>query len=42
MDYFRRFRFLFAAPAFDADDLEGLRSLGPGSTTPPPTSVTGR
>ena len=25
MDYFRRFTFLFAAPAFDADDLEGLR-----------------
>src|SRR5215472_13424890 len=25
MDYFRRFTFLFAAPTFDADDLEGLR-----------------
>jgi ornithine decarboxylase len=25
MDYFRRFNFLFAAPAFDADDLEGIR-----------------
>ena len=25
MDYFRRFNFLFAAPAFDADDLEGVR-----------------
>ena len=25
MDYFRRFNFLFAAPAFDADDLEGMR-----------------
>ena len=25
MDYFRRFTFLFAAPDFDADDLEGLR-----------------
>src|SRR5215813_1375973 len=25
MDYFRRFTFLFAAPAFDTDDLEGLR-----------------
>jgi hypothetical protein len=25
MDYFRRFTFLFAAPAFDADDLEGIR-----------------
>jgi ornithine decarboxylase/arginine decarboxylase len=25
MDYFRRFTFLFAAPNFDADDLEGLR-----------------
>ena len=25
MDYFRRFTFLFAAPAFDADDLEGVR-----------------
>jgi len=25
MDYFRRFTFLFAAPVFDADDLEGLR-----------------
>jgi ornithine decarboxylase/arginine decarboxylase len=25
MDYFRRFNFLFAAPAFDADDLDGIR-----------------
>ncbi len=25
MDYFRRFTFLFAAPTFDADDLEGVR-----------------
>src|SRR5262245_32474848 len=25
MDYFRRFNFLFAAPAFDADDLDGMR-----------------
>ncbi|WP_420134900.1 Orn/Lys/Arg decarboxylase N-terminal domain-containing protein [Rhodopseudomonas sp.] len=25
MDYFRRFTFLFSAPTFDADDLEGLR-----------------
>lgn len=25
MDYFKRFNFLFAAPVFDADDLEGLR-----------------
>ncbi|MBV9533132.1 MAG: amino acid decarboxylase, partial [Bradyrhizobium sp.] len=25
MDYFRRFTFLFAAPAFDDDDLEGVR-----------------
>jgi ornithine decarboxylase len=25
MDYFRRFTFLFAAPVFDADDLEGIR-----------------
>src|SRR6202142_3912593 len=25
MDYFRRFTFLFAAPVFDNDDLEGLR-----------------
>ncbi|MGU3495082.1 Orn/Lys/Arg decarboxylase N-terminal domain-containing protein [Xanthobacteraceae bacterium A53D] len=25
MDYFRRFKFLFATPAFDGDDLEGLR-----------------
>ena len=25
MDYFRRFTFLFAAPVFDTDDLEGLR-----------------
>jgi ornithine decarboxylase len=25
MDYFRRFTFLFAAPVFDSDDLEGLR-----------------
>ncbi len=25
MDYFRRFTFLFATPAFDADDLEGVR-----------------
>lgn len=25
MDYFKRFNFLFAAPAFDADDLEGIR-----------------
>ncbi len=25
MDYFRRFTFLFATPAFDADDLEGAR-----------------
>ena len=25
MDYFRRFNFLFAAPAFDEDDLEGVR-----------------
>ncbi len=25
MDYFRRFTFLFAAPVFEADDLEGLR-----------------
>jgi ornithine decarboxylase len=25
MDYFRRFTFLFAAPSFDADDLEGVR-----------------
>ena len=25
MDYFRRFTFLFAAPNFDADDLEGVR-----------------
>lgn len=25
MDYFRRFTFLFAMPAFDADDLEGVR-----------------
>ena len=25
MDYYRRFNFLFAAPAFDADDLAGMR-----------------
>lgn len=25
MDYFKRFNFLFAAPMFDADDLEGVR-----------------
>ena len=25
MDYFRRFNFLFAMPAFEADDLEGIR-----------------
>ena len=25
MDYFRRFTFLFSTPAFDADDLEGIR-----------------
>jgi ornithine decarboxylase len=25
MDYFRRFTFLFAAPSFDEDDLEGIR-----------------
>ncbi|OQP85799.1 amino acid decarboxylase [Rhizobium rhizosphaerae] len=25
MDYFKRFNFLFATPAFDADDLEGAR-----------------
>ena len=25
MDYFRRFTFLFAAPVFDTDALEGLR-----------------
>jgi ornithine decarboxylase len=25
MDYFRRFTFLFSAPSFDADDLEGIR-----------------
>jgi ornithine decarboxylase len=25
MDYFRRFTFLFVAPVFDADDLEGVR-----------------
>jgi ornithine decarboxylase len=25
MDYFRRFNFLFAAPAFDPDELEGIR-----------------
>src|ERR1700732_1263462 len=25
MDYFKRFNFLFAAPEFDADDLEGIR-----------------
>lgn len=25
MEYFRRFKFLFSAPAFDADDLEGIR-----------------
>jgi ornithine decarboxylase len=25
MDYFRRFTFLFAAPVFDTDDLEGIR-----------------
>ncbi|MQT14114.1 Orn/Lys/Arg family decarboxylase [Segnochrobactrum spirostomi] len=25
MDYFRRFTFLFAAPTFDAEDLEGVR-----------------
>src|SRR3984957_5038882 len=25
MDYFRRFTFLFAAPTFDVDDLEGVR-----------------
>jgi ornithine decarboxylase len=25
MDFFRRFTFLFSAPSFDADDLEGLR-----------------
>src|ERR1700743_1778729 len=25
MEYFRRFTFLFAAPSFDADDLEGHR-----------------
>ncbi|HTO63512.1 MAG TPA: Orn/Lys/Arg decarboxylase N-terminal domain-containing protein [Bradyrhizobium sp.] len=25
MDYFRRFTFLFAAPVFDTDDLEGVR-----------------
>lgn len=25
MDYFKRFSFLFAAPVFDADDLEGIR-----------------
>jgi ornithine decarboxylase len=25
MDFFQRFTFLFSAPAFDADDLEGLR-----------------
>jgi len=25
MDFFRRFTFLVCAPAFDAEDLEGLR-----------------
>ena len=25
MNYFQRFTFLFSAPTFDADDLEGLR-----------------
>jgi len=25
MDYFRRFTFLFATPAFDPDNLEGVR-----------------
>ena len=25
MDYFQRFNFLFAAPVFEADDLEGIR-----------------
>jgi len=25
MDYFKRFNFLFAAPVFDTDDLEGIR-----------------
>jgi hypothetical protein len=25
MDYFKRCNFLFAAPVFDADDLEGIR-----------------
>ncbi|WP_029005458.1 Orn/Lys/Arg decarboxylase N-terminal domain-containing protein [Azorhizobium doebereinerae] len=25
MDYFRRFKFLFSTPAFDGDDLEGIR-----------------
>jgi ornithine decarboxylase/arginine decarboxylase len=25
MDYFRRFTFLFSAPTFEADDLEGVR-----------------
>ena len=25
MNFFQRFTFLFSAPAFDADDLEGMR-----------------
>ena len=25
MDYFKRFNFLFAAPVFESDDLEGIR-----------------
>jgi ornithine decarboxylase/arginine decarboxylase len=32
MDYFRRFTFLFAAPVFDTDDLEGLRHGASGDT----------
>ncbi|MDA9411222.1 hypothetical protein XH80_31990 [Bradyrhizobium sp. CCBAU 45384] len=67
MDYFKRFNFLFAAPVFDAGDLEGVgfaragllcgvayrhgrcsdtvmvqRSLGAGTTAPPPVTAPGR
>ncbi len=38
MDYFRRFTFLFATPAFDADDLEGVASTRSWTRSAAPAS----
>ncbi len=46
MDHFKRFNFLFAAPVFDTDDLEGVRfNQMPSPTSPakaPCTTLPGR